>query len=81
MTAITGPLIGGGFALVSWRWIFYINYPFAALSFALIIKFLKLEHKHDAPVLSRLLNIDWIGNMLFATSTTLLLVAITCVSA
>ncbi|KIW07971.1 uncharacterized protein PV09_01870 [Verruconis gallopava] len=73
---ILGPLIGGGFALVSWRWIFWINLPLAAICYVLIILFLKFDNKSEKSLMARLGAVDWTGNIVFAVSIALILLAI-----
>lgn len=47
LSTVAGPLLGGFIVdadWLGWRWCFYVVVPFAAVSFFVIQKFLKLEH-------------------------------------
>ena len=74
---ISGPLIGG--ALVentTWRWVFYITFPFCGIGFILIPLTVKLQTRATS-FRHRLLQVDWTGGLLFIAGTTLFLIAIT----
>lgn len=74
---ITGPMAGGGFAEHStWRWIFYINFPFCAIGLAMVPFVVRLKAKR-APLKERLTKTDWIGAFLFISSTCSFLIGIT----
>ncbi|KAH7400778.1 major facilitator superfamily domain-containing protein [Phaeosphaeria sp. MPI-PUGE-AT-0046c] len=74
---ITGPMAGGGFAEHStWRWIFYINFPFCAIGLAMVPFVVRLKAKRAA-LKERLLTTDWIGAFLFISSTCSFLIGVT----
>ena len=77
---VIGPVVGGAFALASWRWIFWINLPLCTLSYVLVILFLRFETSKEYSVAEQLRKLDWVGQVLFAASMTLLLVALSWVS-
>lgn len=75
--AVTGPLIGGLIVQhTTWRWIFYLNFPFCAIGFVTVPVVLRL-HVDRAPMKERLLYVDWIGGFLFISSTCSFLIGIT----
>ncbi|KAK7019671.1 hypothetical protein VNI00_018016 [Paramarasmius palmivorus] len=86
-----GPLIGGYLTRVSFRWVFAINLPAAALSMILIFLLLKNDLKKGFVIegtklptsqprtpsyLSKLTKIDWIGTFLFVSAGILILLAL-----
>ncbi|KAL8848058.1 MAG: hypothetical protein Q9221_006918 [Calogaya cf. arnoldii] len=75
--SVSGPLIGGALASANaWRWIFYLNLPIVAIGFAGILAFLELENTRRT-LEEKLLEIDYIGSVIFLPSTTSFLVGIT----
>ncbi|CDO74451.1 hypothetical protein BN946_scf184979.g6 [Trametes cinnabarina] len=85
-----GPVIGGALTTISFRWIFAINLPCAAV--AMVLSFLILRGRTKGPQKSahlpggstsiretfaqRMLRIDWIGALLFMAAGILLLLAL-----
>ncbi|KAI3390414.1 hypothetical protein diail_9733 [Diaporthe ilicicola] len=74
-----GPVIGGAIAArATWRWIFYINLPLAALSLLLVgVSLSTLPVNRDATRRSSLKRIDFSGNTLLVASITSILLALT----
>ncbi|OIW27919.1 MFS general substrate transporter [Coniochaeta ligniaria NRRL 30616] len=73
---VLGPLIGGVFVeRATWRWCFYINFPFCALGFIMVPLFVKLETEKSSFV-SKLTRIDWIGAFLFIGGTASFLIGL-----
>jgi MFS family permease len=61
---------------VSWRWIFYINLPIIGLALVFVTVFLKLNFVAGS-FMEKLGRFDWIGAVLFISSTTSVLIPIT----
>lgn len=59
LSSILGPTLGGWITdSLSWRWVFYINLPFAVLAIIGVFVFLpKVRTDHNA-------KIDWVGSLL-----------------
>jgi EmrB/QacA subfamily drug resistance transporter len=75
--SVAGPLVGGALAQAgAWRWMFYLNLPIVAIGFAGIIAFLKLESRKLA-LKQKLLELDYLGSVIFLASSTSFLVGIT----
>ncbi|KAK1975653.1 major facilitator superfamily domain-containing protein, partial [Colletotrichum cereale] len=71
-----GPILGGVIAQeTTWRWIFYIMFPFCAAGLVLVPWLVDTDSRTGG-VRERLRKMDWLGNALFIGSATLLLVAI-----
>ncbi|KAI0390488.1 major facilitator superfamily transporter [Xylariaceae sp. FL0594] len=70
-----GPIVGGGIvSRTTWRWIFYIMFPFPAFGMICVPWMLTLKPK-KATVREKLKRIDWIGSFIFTVSATLFLIA------
>ena len=62
ITTVIGPVLGGWLVQnASWRWVFFINIPLAAI--VLTILFLRVPESRDSSVTSQL---DWWGTLLTA---------------
>ncbi|KAL9086203.1 MAG: hypothetical protein Q9165_007268 [Trypethelium subeluteriae] len=77
--SVLGPIVGGGFSgntHATWRWIFYLNFPFIGVGTIFVLLFMRLPFvpKH---LVKQLAAFDWIGSTIFIASTTSLLLGLT----
>ncbi|KAJ0119718.1 major facilitator superfamily transporter [Diaporthe amygdali] len=71
-----GPVLGGAIADgTTWRWVFYVMFPFCAFGLISIPFLLTLKPKVET-LGQKLARVDWIGSAIFMTSATLFLIAI-----
>lgn len=75
--AALGPVVGGLLtSYTGWRWIFFLNLPFAGVALAVIAFLLDLPPLSHNTTSANLSEIDWLGSALILTSTTLFLIGI-----
>lgn len=72
---ITGPLVGGLFSqYTSWRWAFYINFPFCAVGLVMVLSTVRLRQKQSQE--SKFQSFDWFGGAIFIASSSSFLIGI-----
>ncbi|PIL32228.1 MFS general substrate transporter [Ganoderma sinense ZZ0214-1] len=72
-----GPTIAGSFAQdATWRWLFYLNLPLAGIAFVLVAVFLRVKTP-EGSMRDKLARVDWLGNLIIISGTTLALLALT----
>ncbi|MEV5832722.1 MDR family MFS transporter [Nocardia sp. NPDC052112] len=68
---VVGPLVGGAIVDTSWlgwRWCFFIGVPIAAIALVVLQKTMRL------PMVKRQTKVDWLGALLVAAATSVLLI-------
>lgn len=79
ITSILGPILGGVFTSINWRWCFWVNLPFGGISMVMLAL---LTPKCDAPVKrsstwrGKFLELDPLGFALIAPCLVCLLIAV-----
>ncbi|KAI2631543.1 MFS general substrate transporter [Hypomontagnella submonticulosa] len=63
--------------VTTWRWVFWINLPIAAVALALLITFLHVNYDLESSVIERLRRIDYVGNGILIPSVIAVLIALT----
>ncbi|KAH8111198.1 iron permease [Phellopilus nigrolimitatus] len=71
-TIIAGALAQHG----QWRWFFYMNLPFCAVSAIITAIFVSIEAPRGS-FKDKLFSLDWIGNLIVVASTTAVVIALT----
>lgn len=75
---VVGPLAGGAFLQqIGWPWLFWLILPFVGFGSIVLQLFLKQETISDGK-LEKVIRVDWVGVLLFTTSTAAILVPLTC---
>ncbi|KAI1758823.1 major facilitator superfamily domain-containing protein [Hypoxylon sp. FL1150] len=76
--AALGPVFGGVITEhTTWRWLFYINFPFCALGLFIIPFTVKLKSPHKRTFAEKVIRIDWVGSILFVGGTSSFLIGLT----
>ncbi|RMD42684.1 hypothetical protein DV735_g2406, partial [Chaetothyriales sp. CBS 134920] len=75
--SLLGPLVGGAFveSAHNWRWCFYLNLPICGIALAMCFIFFRLTTT-PSTIAQKLRRVDWIGGILFISSLTSFLIAV-----
>ncbi|KAL9616039.1 MAG: hypothetical protein Q9160_009040 [Pyrenula sp. 1 TL-2023] len=75
---VSGPVLGGLFVQhTTWRWVFYINFPFCGIGFLTVPMVMRFQVNRGS-VKERLLHyVNWVGGFLFVASTCSFLIGVT----
>ncbi|KAI1870009.1 uncharacterized protein JN550_005599 [Neoarthrinium moseri] len=74
---VIGPLIGGAIGQnTTWRWVFYLNFPFCAFGLIVTPVLLTIRPRVES-TRQKLARVDWVGGALFTASLTIFLFALT----
>jgi MFS family permease len=75
--SIISPVLSGSLIQQSsWRWCFYINYPFCIVRLLGALLFVRPSDESSLPLLHQLGRMDWLGAILFMARSTLCLVGV-----
>ena len=79
IASIVGPVIAGAFTQnVTWRWCFYLNLPIGGFAAVLILFLFRINGAatERVPLIQKIKGLDGIGFVFFASSITMLLLAL-----
>lgn len=78
IASVLGPLLGGVLTTITWRWCFYINLPFGAVTILAIVFFLHIERQptERLTIFQHITRLDPLGTIIFVPSIVCLLVAL-----
>lgn len=75
--AILGPVVGGALSTGSnWRWMFYMNLPICAVIGPAIGLLLQIQSTKQLSWIRTIARIDWIGNGIFISSTSAIIIGL-----